>query len=65
MGEAKGSDKKYSFRLEAKNECNRIHLFESAIDLLTYATLLKMKHIDWHNENMLSLRRCVSTVKIF
>ena len=39
MGEAKGSDKKYSFKLEAKNECNRIHLFESAIDLLSYATL--------------------------
>ncbi len=55
MGEAKGSDKKYSFKLEAKNECNRIHLFESAIDLLSYATLLKMKNIDWHNENMLSL----------
>lgn len=55
MGETKGSDKKYSFRLEAINKCNRIHLFESAIDLLSYATLLKMKNIDWHNENMLSL----------
>lgn len=55
MGETKGSDKKYSFKLEAINKCNRIHLFESAIDLLSYATLLKMKNIDWHNENMLSL----------
>lgn len=55
MGEAKGSDKKYTFRLEAKTESNRVHLFESAIDLLSYATLLKMKNIDWHNENMISL----------
>lgn len=55
MGEAKGSDKKYTFRLEAKTECNRVHLFESAIDLLSYATLLKMKKIDWHRENMISL----------
>lgn len=55
MGEAKGSDKKYTFRLEAKTQCTRVHLFESAIDLLSYATLLKMKNIDWHKENMISL----------
>lgn len=55
MGEAKGSDKKYSFRLESKEENSRVHLFESAIDLLSYATLLKMKNLDWHKENMISL----------
>ena len=55
MGEAKGSDKKYTFRLETKTQCTRVHLFESAIDLLSYATLLKMKNIDWHKENMISL----------
>lgn len=55
MGESKGSDKAYTFRLKAKTECNRVHLFESAIDLLSYATLLKMKNIDWHRENMISL----------
>lgn len=55
MGEAKGSDKAYTFRLKAKTESNRVHLFESAIDLLSYATLLKMKNIDWHRENMISL----------
>lgn len=55
MGEAKGSDKAYTFRLKAKTESNRVHLFESAIDLLSYATLLKMKNIDWHRENMVSL----------
>lgn len=55
MGEAKGSDKAYTFRLKAKAESNRLHLFESAIDLLSYATLLKMKNSDWHRENMISL----------
>ena len=50
MGESKGSDKAYTFRLKAKTESNRVHLFESAIDLLSYATLLKMKNIDWHRK---------------
>lgn len=55
MGESKGSDKAYTFRLKAKTESNRVHLFESAIDLLSYATLLKMENMDWHKENMISL----------
>ena len=32
-----------------------VHLFESAIDLLSYATLLKIKGRDWRKEAMLSL----------
>ena len=55
MGESKGSDKAYTFRLLSNNLSNRVHLFESAIYLLSYATLLKMKNIDWKNENMISL----------
>lgn len=55
MGEAKGSNKKYAFSLEAKIPNKRVHLFESAIDLLSYATLLKMKNIDYHKENLISL----------
>ena len=55
MGEAYGSDKSYTFNLQARTESNRVHFFESAIDLLSYATLLKMKNIDWHRENMVSL----------
>lgn len=55
MGESKGSDKAYTFRLLSNTESKRVHLFESAIDLLSYATLLKMKNIDWKNENMISL----------
>ena len=32
-----------------------VHLFESAIDLLSYATLLKMKDRDWRQDALLSL----------
>ena len=52
-GEAVGSDKRYSFRIEAKS--NTIHVFESAIDLLSYATLMKMKTGNWRAETMVSL----------
>lgn len=41
MGEVSGSDKKYSFSLPGKN--NTLYITESAIDLLSYQTLLK-KH---------------------
>ena len=55
MKEAKGSDKKYSFRLNFANKSNRVHLFESSIDLLSYATLMKIKNLDFRKENLLSL----------
>ena len=55
MRDAKGSSKEYSFRMLGAEECNSLHIFESSIDLLSYATLLKMKNIDWKNENMISL----------
>ncbi len=38
-----------------KNNNSSIHVFESAIDLLSYATLLKMSNKDWENENLLAL----------
>lgn len=40
MRDATGSDKKYSFRLLSNEPNNSIHVFESSIDLLSYATLL-------------------------
>ena len=56
MKDAYGSHKGFSFRLESiENNSNSVHLFESAIDLLSYATLLKMNNIEWYNENLLSL----------
>lgn len=53
MGECERSDKSYSFKLT--NDNANIHLFESAIDLLSYATLVKMHGNDWQNVSMISL----------
>ena len=54
-GDAYGSDKQYSFRLLAKEPCQSVHLFEAAIDLLSYATYLKCEGKDYKGENLLSL----------
>ena len=54
-GEATGSDKHYSFAIPAKQPSTTVHLFESAVDLISYATLLKMKGRDFKSENLLSL----------
>jgi hypothetical protein len=53
MGEAAGSDKRYSFRIDRAG--STLHVFESAIDLLSYATILKMRTGEWRAEPMLSL----------
>ena len=53
MGEAAGSDKRYSFRIDRAG--SPLHVFESAIDLLSYATILKMRTGEWRAEPMLSL----------
>ena len=42
VGEASGSDKNYSFCIPAEEKCCEVHLFESAIDLLSYATEQKL-----------------------
>ncbi len=54
-GDAYGSDKQYSFRLLTKEPCQSVHLFEAAIDLLSYATLLKAQGKDYKSENLISL----------
>ncbi len=54
LGDCSGSDKHYSFRI-AKSESDTVHLFECAIDLLSYATLAKLSGRDWHKENLVSL----------
>ena len=55
IGDANGSDKHYSFGIPAAEKSDTLHLFESAIDLLSYGTLLKMYGRDWRSENLLSL----------
>lgn len=54
-GDANGSDKHYSFGIPARTENTTVHLFESAIDLLSFATMLKDYGYDWRRENLLSL----------
>jgi hypothetical protein len=53
-GEASGSDKRYSFSLPAENSA-QLHVFESAVDALSYATLLTMHGRDWRQTHLLSL----------
>lgn len=54
-GEVYGSDKRYSFSVAENTGAASVHLFESAIDLLSYATLMKMRGRDWQYDNLLSL----------
>ena len=54
MGDCTGSKKQYSFRLTAENT-GEVHLFECAIDLLSYATLMKSEGKDWRQFNLVSL----------
>ena len=54
LGDCSGSDKHYSFRL-ADSASSEVHLFECAIDLLSYATLMKLDGEDWRSENLVSL----------
>lgn len=55
MGEANGSDKHFSFSIPSQEESHRLHLFESAIDLLSYGTLELLSSRDWREDNCLSL----------
>lgn len=54
-GDVNGSDKHYSFALPVNPKNSTVHLFESAIDLLSYATLYKLEGGDWRQLNLLSL----------
>ena len=53
-GHAEDSDKAYSFRLVNKNALD-VHVFEGAVDLLSYATLMQLENKDWCCTNLLSL----------
>lgn len=54
-GEVPGSDKHYSFSLVGNPDTDKVHLFESAIDLMSHASLRILDNTDWRNEAMLSL----------
>lgn len=53
--EASGSDKTYSFKISENDKCEDLHLFEAAIDLLSYVSLLERQDIDWRKQAFLSL----------
>ncbi|MCM1284741.1 MAG: DUF3991 and toprim domain-containing protein [Acetobacter sp.] len=55
MGDCSGSSKEYSFRLIGSKSNDTVHLFESAIDVMSYATLIKMVEGDWQKHNLISL----------
>ena len=56
MGEVVGSDKRYSFAVPmTPGDSPTLCIFESAIDALSYLTLLKQRGKDWRKANTLSL----------
>lgn len=54
MGDCSGSDKHYSFQY-SEGTMPRVHVFESAIDLLSYVSLCQLKGIRWGKYHFLSL----------
>ena len=57
-GEAARSQKAYAFSFSSETLTDTVHVFESAIDLLSYATLQKMRGADWKAESYVSLGGC-------
>lgn len=56
VGEVSGSDKRYSFAVSVTpGSSTTLCIFESAIDALSYLTLLKQQGRDWRKANTLSL----------
>ena len=62
-GEVTGSDKRYSFSITENHSTETVHLFESAIDLISYATLLHMTGRDWKQDALLSLAGVYKTTR--
>ena len=54
-GELEGSDKRYAFRILSDGKACTVHLFESAIDLLSFISLRILDHAEWMNDDYLSL----------
>ena len=54
-GEVTGSDKHFSFSITATPDAEHVHLFEAAIDLLSFATLKYLDGQDWKQDDLLSL----------
>ena len=53
-GEARGSDKRFAFRVRAADSA-ALHVFEGAVDLLSYAALETLDGRFWRRDHLLSL----------
>ena len=62
LGDCAGSDKHYSFQIVG-GQSHAVHIFECPIDLLSYATLLKMRGYDFTKINLVSLAGVYSPAK--
>lgn len=64
-GEVPGSDKRYAFSIPGETNGETVHLFEAAIDAMSYATLLRMTGRDWRKDTLLSLAGVYQSKKEF
>jgi len=60
-GDCSGSDKRYGFHMAAQEPSERLYLFESAIDLMSHASLEKATTGEWEQHNRLSLAGTTDT----
>lgn len=54
-GEITGGDKRFSFSITETTNAEQVHLFESAIDLLSFATVELQEGRNWKQDALLSL----------
>ena len=55
-GECSGSDKRYAFHLMPEQpKSNAVHVFEAAIDALSFATYAEIRGAPWKDMNLLAL----------
>jgi hypothetical protein len=64
-GDCAGSDKRYGFTVAACTPSERLYIFESAIDLMSHASLEKARTGAWEQHNRLSLAGTSDTALIF
>ena len=60
--EASGSDKHYSFSIVENPNAKTVHIFESAIDLMSFASLRILWGQEWKQDAMLSLAGVFQTL---